>query len=91
MNGLKNTIYNCREATFLIEKKQLVPLTMRETLKLKIHLTGCSFCRLFQKQSIVINSAVHRLFSASVQQELKLDERFKNDMQSRIEEELNKD
>lgn len=91
MNGLKKIIYNCRKATFLIEKKQLAPLTVRENLELKIHLAGCSICRRFQQQSIMINTMIHRIFKASNPNELKLDDTFKRDLQERIEKELRKE
>lgn len=90
MNGLKKIVYNCRKATFLIEKKQITPLNMRESLELKIHLAGCSICRIFQQQSILINKMVHQLFTASKHQELKLDDDFKKKLQERIDKEINK-
>ncbi|QNK61500.1 hypothetical protein H7F33_13115 [Pedobacter sp. PAMC26386] len=90
MNELKNIIYNCRKATFLIEKKQLTVLTLREKVELRIHLTGCSICRLFQKQSIGINRMVHELFHSAQHKELKLDENYKKKLQERIEEQLDK-
>jgi len=90
MSALKNIIYNCRKATFLIEKKQLSPLTFQEKVELRIHLTGCSFCRLFQKQSISINLMVHELFHQAKPIEKGLDEAYKKELQERIENELNK-
>jgi hypothetical protein len=90
MNKLKAIIYNCRQATFLIEKKQLTSLTLRERLELSIHLTGCSVCRLFQRQSILINRLVQRLFHTPAPAETKLDEYFKKELQQRIDEKLGK-
>lgn len=89
-NEIKKIAYNCKQATFLIEKKQLATLTIREKLELKIHLAGCSVCRTFQKQSILINQMVKDLFHSSQPKEIKLDESFKNELQGRIEEQLNK-
>jgi hypothetical protein len=86
---LRKIAYNCREATFLIEKKQIGSITPFEKMKLKIHLAGCSVCRIFEKQSITINRMVKELFSTSKHTELKLDDGFKKDMQERIERELN--
>lgn len=90
MNELKNVIYNCRQATFLIEKKQLTELTLREKIELRIHLTGCSFCRLFQKQSIGINKMVYDLFHSAAKREIRLDDDYKKKLQQSIEEKLNK-
>lgn len=88
-NEIKKIAYNCKQATFLIEKKQLATLTLREKLELKIHLAGCSVCRTFQQQSIVINQMVKGLFHSSQPEEIKLDETFKNELQERIEKKLN--
>ena len=89
MNEIKKIAYNCRKATFLIEKKQIVVLTLREKLELKIHLAGCSVCRMYQQQSIMINQMVKDLFHHSQPREIKLDETFKTELQERIEEKLN--
>jgi predicted anti-sigma-YlaC factor YlaD len=90
MNGLRKIQYNCAKATFLIEKKLAGKITLRERLVLKIHLAGCSVCRLFQQQSVAINKMIKELFRASKQKDVSLDEAFKKDLQERIEEELKK-
>ncbi|WP_295676615.1 zf-HC2 domain-containing protein [uncultured Mucilaginibacter sp.] len=89
-NILKNIAYNCKEATLLIEKKQGVSLTIREKLELKVHLAGCSACRMFEQQSILINKLVYDLFHQSKLNDFKLDDEFKKQMQDRIEEKLDK-
>ena len=86
---LSKIAYNCKQATFLIEKKQIGSITLLEKMKLKLHLAGCSVCRIFEKQSITINRMVKELFNVSNHTERKLDDRFKKDMQERIERELN--
>ena len=90
MSNLKKIIYNCKQATFLIEKKSIKKLTFREAIELRIHLFGCSFCRLYKKQSRVINEMVQELFRSSLHSEFMLDDGFKKELQERIEEELNK-
>ncbi len=90
MSNLKKIIYNCKQATFLIEKKSIKKLTFRESVELRIHLFGCSFCRLYKKQSQVINEMVQELFHSSMHSESRLDDSFKKELQERIEEELNK-
>ena len=90
MSELKKIAYNCRKATFLIEKKQIDRLTLREKLELKIHLAGCSVCRTFQQQSIVINKMVRDLLHSAQNREITLDKEFKDELQNRIEEELSK-
>ena len=85
----KKIAYNCKKATFLIEKKQIGSISMREKMELKIHLAGCSVCRIFEQQSITINRLVHDLFHEPNPDELiKLDENFKKELQHRINEKL---
>jgi len=90
MSHLKKIIYNCKQATFLIEKKAFTRLSFREVIELRIHLYGCYFCRLYGKQSRMINDMVQELFRNSMQSGIRLDDDFKKELQERIEEELNK-
>lgn len=90
MGALKKIQYNCKKATFLIEKKMIGRITLREQLELRIHLFGCSVCRIYQKQTIKITEMIRQLFNNAVNKETKLDDEFKKDLQDRIEEELNK-
>lgn len=87
---LKKIAYNCKKATFLIEKKQVSGITPREKLELKIHLAGCSVCRIFEQQSFNINRLVKELFQGAKNNEIKLDDSFKTDLQDRIDRKLNK-
>ncbi|MGF7078633.1 hypothetical protein [Mucilaginibacter sp. UYCu711] len=90
MGPIKKIIYNCKRATFLIEKKLIDRLTLREKMELRIHLYGCSVCRIFDKQSAIINKMVQQLFKSSNDAAVQLDDTFKQDLQHRIEQELNK-
>ncbi|MDP9048250.1 MAG: hypothetical protein M3N14_08945 [Bacteroidota bacterium] len=90
MNHLNKILNNCKQATFLIEKKSLNRLSFRETIELRIHLYGCSFCKLYGKQSHTINNMVHQLFHSTTQSNIRLDDNFKKELQERIEAELNK-
>ncbi|WP_295721913.1 hypothetical protein [Mucilaginibacter sp.] len=91
MSPLKNIIYNCRQATFLIEKKQLQKLGFRETIELRIHLAGCSICILYNQQSRIIHEMVKQLFLDSMKTSgTRLDDDFKQELQERIDAELNK-
>jgi len=88
---LKKIQYNCKKATFLIEKKQIGQITVREKLELQIHLAGCSVCRIFEQQSKIINRMVYDLFHEPKPNEhMKLDDKFKKELQHLIEEKLNK-
>lgn len=85
-NALKNIIYNCNQATFLIEKKLAGKITAAETLQLRIHLAGCSICKIYQQQSILINN----LFVTFNNGDFKLDQTFKKRLSERIEKEISK-
>ncbi|WP_431217021.1 hypothetical protein ACQ86N_22220 [Puia sp. P3] len=88
MGVIKKIQYNCREATYLIEKRQHVRLSIKERIHLLIHLSGCSVCRLFQQQSRMINRAVKGLFKDRAEEEKRLDDGIKKEMQDRINERL---
>ncbi len=90
MGEIKNIIYNCREATFLIEKRLVGKITLREKVQLRIHLYGCSVCTLFNKQSRMINEMIKQLLKGDNPPEIKLDDNFKSQLQHKIEDELNK-
>lgn len=90
MSELKKIIYNCKQATFLIEKRQIISLTIRERIELRIHLAGCSVCTLFQKQSIVINRMVKDLIRSADHTTITLDEDYKKELQEQIDKEMDK-
>lgn len=90
MGPIKKIQYNCRKATMLIEKKLISGLSFREKIELRIHLATCSVCRTFEHQSGIINKMVHNLFNATDSKDIRLDDEFKQGLQHRIEDELNK-
>jgi len=88
MGVIKKIQYDCRHATFLIEKRQHTSLTIKERVQLAIHLSGCSVCRLFQQQSRWINRMVRGLFHSAEGQGNKLSDEFKRQLQEKIDERL---
>lgn len=88
MGRIKKIQYDCRQATYLIEKGQHVRLSLVERVKLAIHLPGCSVCRLFRRQSRLMNRMMRGIFQASAEREHRLDEAFKREMQEKIEERM---
>ncbi|HEY8970229.1 MAG TPA: hypothetical protein VIM64_14090 [Puia sp.] len=88
MGVIKKIQYDCRHATYLIEKRQQTSLTLKERIQLFIHLLGCSVCRLFQQQSRVIGHALQHLFKRSAEEVHTLDEGVKREMQEKINERL---
>lgn len=74
---------NCKKATFLIEKQQFEGITSTEESELEYHLTICEMCREYKKQSSVITSFVKKIVGVG-KSELKLDDRFKEELQKQI-------
>ncbi|MBC7565842.1 MAG: hypothetical protein H7223_02645 [Pedobacter sp.] len=87
---IREIAYNCRKATFLIEKQQIASITLREKLELKIHLAGCSICKTFMQQSFLINKMVHQMAHSSNRSDLKLTLHFKEELQVMISDRLNR-
>ncbi|WP_316838694.1 hypothetical protein [Pedobacter gandavensis] len=90
MNTFIKILYNCRKATFLIEKKTLSPLTKQENILLKLHLAGCSICRRFQQQSLLINKMIQHGFQENQKKPLSMNEDFKASLQQKIAQKWNK-
>jgi hypothetical protein len=90
MGRLKKIQNDCRSATFLIEKGQHTRLSLNERMRLLIHLSGCSICRLFRQQSRLINQAMRGLFHASATRTHSLDDSIKRAMQEKINDRLPK-
>lgn len=82
MDRLDKIAYNCRKATLLIEKQQMSRLSVSEQVELKIHLAGCSVCRMFQQQSVTINKMIKQLFEEK--SGATLDNNFKKSLQEKI-------
>jgi hypothetical protein len=76
LNKIRN---NCRKATFLIDKKNLEGITVIRQIELHIHLTGCSLCRLYDKQSRMMNDLIRQLKQSDLK-EVRLNEAFKKSL-----------
>ncbi|MBC7587994.1 MAG: zf-HC2 domain-containing protein [Chitinophagaceae bacterium] len=62
----------CAIATLLVSKKEDGKLSFLEKIQLRLHLSICSFCRLFAKQSFLIgNNAKHAHTTACLTNEQK--------------------
>ena len=81
--------YNCRKATLLIEKKQEIELTAREKMELQLHLAGCYICRVYEQQSVLINLMMRQILKPQ-QDEVKLDNTFKERLKEKIVAKMNK-
>jgi hypothetical protein len=78
---------NCRKATFLIEKRQIGKISLKERLQLEYHLNICEMCNTFMKQSVAINHFVKQQFHPG-KSEVKLDDGFKEKLQKHIDAKL---
>ena len=90
MSALRKIQYNCKKATFLIEKRLIDRITFLEAIELRIHLAGCSVCKIFDKQSRMINTMVKQFFNDSTPVEIRLDDVYKKVLHNLIEDKLNK-
>ncbi len=90
MGTIKKIQNDCRRATYLIEKGQHTPLSLKECLHLYIHLAGCGVCRLFRHQSRLINKAMRGLFQSSAGRTRSLGDEVKREMQEKIDQRLPK-
>ncbi|MBK3519316.1 anti-sigma factor family protein [Carboxylicivirga marina] len=52
---------SCKEATFLISKKQQDKLTRIEKIQLTFHLMMCKYCRRFERQTKFITKAIKKM------------------------------
>ncbi len=86
----KTIITNCEKATFLIEKQQMKRLSLIEAFQLKIHLSICATCRIYKKQSLLIDKIIHKIFRIPPTPGSQLDDAYKNRLQHRIEKEMRK-
>ncbi len=52
---------SCEEATKIVIKKQIEPLSFWDRMRLWMHLSMCKFCSLFEKQNRMIDEASSKL------------------------------
>lgn len=83
MNSNQKILFDCKKATMLIEKKLLSSLTIREGIELKLHLTSCSVCRLYQSQTTIISAMVEQILSQHKVNGLA--EQFKHELREKID------
>lgn len=81
---MKDILYNCRKATFLIEKKSFAMISVKEQVELKLHLAACSVCKLYQQQSSLINKMVKKHLVKEITQAGNLGHQFKEDLGNKI-------
>lgn len=73
---LKFLMLSCKEATYLVSKKEESKLTWLEYVKLRSHLSICSLCKKFEQQTgfIILNikhTYENRVLSNEVKEKIK--------------------
>lgn len=64
MNKIMNFLFfSCQHATELVEKKEIVSLTLIEKIRFRTHLTMCSACRSYERQSALLEEMFGRAIS----------------------------
>ncbi len=74
MKLLKSMMINCKKAAELVSKKEAGVLSVGEWVSLYIHVSMCSVCKTFEKQSAFIVKHVKKIQS---QKTLTNDEKIK--------------
>lgn len=57
---------SCKQATYLIEKRIHVPLSVTERMRLAIHLSLCKLCRAYNIKAVFLN----RLMKKGIKKEI---------------------
>lgn len=64
MNVMNAIMLSCIKATELMERKELIPLSLMQKMQLKMHVAMCSGCRNYMKQTALVNKLLNKTFSA---------------------------
>ncbi len=61
---MKYFMVNCKEATFLMAKKEEGKLGLIDNMKLSVHTSMCSLCKKFEKQTTHIGNESRHVHAA---------------------------
>jgi len=87
-NITKILFLSCLKASELIEKKILFKLSFREKIQLKIHKSMCDACRIYEKQSILIEKGIS-MQKPGQDEEIDV-EQLKKKIQNQLQQDHNK-
>lgn len=79
-------LLSCKEATLLIEKKQVYPLTFKENIRLYIHTKMCFVCNIYQYQSQIMEKAISKWIQDADKQKATLSQKVKEHIIFRIKQ-----
>jgi hypothetical protein len=91
MEWYRRIANNCHKATFLTEKKKLSGINPLQQVELRMHLAGCSICRLYERQSLIIDRLLKQAPSENVLQDTRVNEEFKKALHEKIVQQLKKE
>jgi hypothetical protein len=74
----------CKQATYLLLKKEEKTLSFKEEYALKFHMRICKLCRAFKIQSKIMNDAINK----NLQQMVLMPQAEKDNLKSLINSEL---
>ena len=77
MKLMNKLMLSCKRATELIEKKMVVKLSCVESLQLTVHKGVCSACKVYEKQSLLIDQSIKRISESQQNETPKLSEESK--------------
>jgi predicted anti-sigma-YlaC factor YlaD len=63
MNLMNKMMLSCVKATELMELKEVVPLSIKKKIQLRMHVAMCSGCRNYMKQTKLINQLLNKIFN----------------------------
>lgn len=84
MKLMSKIMLPCKKASELIDKKQIGQLTFKEKIQLKMHVSMCSICAMYEKQS----SIIHHLIIKNAQKTKELDLNKVENLKTKIIEKL---
>lgn len=79
-------LLSCKEATLLIEKKQVYPLTCKENIRLFVHTKMCFVCNIYQYQSKIMEKAMSKWIQEADRQKATLCQNIKDHIIFRIKQ-----
>lgn len=84
MEWYKKIANNCRKATFFMEKKKFSAISPLQQIELRIHLFGCSVCRLYDRQSWILDGLLRQYEPGNVPQDQRLSDEFKKALEVKL-------
>jgi hypothetical protein len=81
---MNKMLLSCKEATLLIEKKQVYPLAFKENIRLYIHTKMCFVCNIYQYQSRVMENAILKWIQEADKQKTMLSQKVKDNIIFRL-------